>query len=209
MLKSLRQMTCFALVAGLAAPLATPLSAQNAAETGAETADQNAVDQGLDLGQPVEEIIQIGQRYAKEKYGDWDLVCIKTESGDDPCNLFQLLKDNSGGPVAEISLFRINQDGGQAVAGATLVAPLETLLSTGVTVSVDGAPGKRYNFNYCSQAGCIAQIGLTDGDIAAFKQGSVATVSVRPATSPNSVVTVNMSLNGFTAGFDAVDVVSQ
>ncbi len=201
MLKSFHQISCYAVIACLSA---IPLTAQEAAPSEAP-----APDQGLDLGQPVEETLQIGQRYSKDKLGDWDLVCIKTESGEDPCNLFQLLKDQNGGSIAEVSLFRIEQSGGQAVAGATLVAPLETLLASGATLSIDGAPGKRYSFNYCTTTGCVAQIGLTDGDIAALKQGSQAIVSVRPAGSPNTVVNAQMSLKGFTSGYDIVDVVKQ
>lgn len=198
MLKSFHQISCYAVIACLSA---IPLAAQEA------TPPESAPDQGLDLGQPVENTVQIGQRYSKDKIGDWDLVCIKTENDEDPCNLFQLLKDQNDGSIAEISLFRIEQSGGQAVAGATLVAPLETLLASGATLSIDGAPGKRYSFNYCTATGCVAQIGLTDGDIAALKQGSEATVSVRPAGSPNTVVNAKMSLKGFTAGYDIVDVV--
>lgn len=200
MLKSFHQISCYAVIACLSA---IPLAAQEA------TPPESAPDQGLDLGQPVENTVQIGQRYSKDKIGDWDLVCIKTENDEDPCNLFQLLKDQNDGSIAEISLFRIEQSGGQAVAGATLVAPLETLLASGATLSIDGAPGKRYSFNYCTATGCVAQIGLTDGDIAALKQGSEATVSVRPAGSPNTVVNAKMSLKGFTAGYDIVDVVKQ
>lgn len=200
MLKSFHQISCYAVIACLSA---IPLAAQEA------TPPEAAPDQGLDLGQPVENTVQIGQRYSKDKIGDWDLVCIKTENDEDPCNLFQLLKDQNDGSIAEISLFRIEQSGGQAVAGATLVAPLETLLASGATLSIDGAPGKRYSFNYCTATGCVAQIGLTDGDIAALKQGSEATVSVRPAGSPNTVVNAKMSLKGFTAGYDIVDVVKQ
>lgn len=200
MLKTLSRISC---VAALAA-VATPLIAQ-------ETESKDPLpEEVLDMGQPVgEEGPAIGQRYVKEQHGDWSLTCIKTEAEQDPCNLFQILKDSSGGPVAEVSLFRIEQQGSQTVAGATIVAPLETLLTSGVSLSVDGAPGKRYNFRYCSPAGCVAQIGLTDGDISAFKQGNEAKLTVRPHQAPNQVVDVPMSLKGFTAGFDAVDIVKQ
>ncbi|CUH82361.1 Invasion protein B, involved in pathogenesis [Tritonibacter multivorans] len=168
-----------------------PLAAQETSEGEAPVAG------GLDMGQTV-----LGQLYMKEKSGDWLVVCTKTNADADPCHLSQTLND-AGGPVAEINLYRL-EEGNQAVAGAQLLAPLGTLLTTGVSFSVDGAPGKRYNFSHCEPGGCIAKIGLTDGDIAAFKQGTAATVSLRPAEAPAQIVKVPMSLKGFTAGFDGL-----
>ena len=172
-----------------------PLAAQETSEGEAPAAG------GLDMGQPV-----LGQLYMKEKSGDWLVVCTKTNASEDPCHLSQTLND-AGGPVAEINLYRLD-DGNQAVAGAQLLAPLGTLLTTGVSFSVDGAPGKRYNFNHCEPGGCIAKIGLTDGDIAAFKGGSAATVTLRPAEAPAQIVKVPMSLKGFTAGFEGLTPVN-
>ncbi|OIQ27815.1 MAG: invasion-associated locus B family protein [Alphaproteobacteria bacterium MedPE-SWcel] len=216
MLKSLSSLS-FALILAAVSPLhAQETTDQDAAETSAETTEnsteaqpQNA-DQLLDLGTPNDAAMRVGQRYSKEKFGDWDLACVHTNSGDDPCSLLQVLLDEEGGPVAEVSLFRIDQSGGGlAIAGATVIAPLETLLPAGLSISVDGAPGKRYNFSFCNTAGCVAQIGLTEADINAFKQGSEAVFSLRPAPSPDTLVSVKMSLTGFTAGYNAVDVVKQ
>ena len=104
---------------------------------------------------------------------------------------------------------RREQQGGQAVAGATVIVPLETLLPAALTISIDGAPAKRYNYSFCNQLGCVAQIGLTQGDIDAFKKGKEATLSLRPAPAPEQVVEMKLSLSGFTAGYDVVDVVKQ
>ena len=89
-----------------------------------------------------------------------------------------------------------------------MVVPLETLLPAQLTISIDGAPGKRYNYSFCNPIGCVAQIGLTEADIAAFKKGKIAQISLRPAPAPDQVVTLDMSLKGFTAGYNVVDVVS-
>ena len=108
--------------------------------------------------------------------------------------------------MAEISLFRL-EGGGQAVAGASVIVPLETLLPAQLTIAVDGAPGKRYNYSFCNPIGCVAQIGLTAEDVAAFKKGTEATVALVPAPAPDQVVKLKLSLKGFTAGYDTVDVV--
>lgn len=211
MIKSLTPITLATLLA-----LTTPLAAQESETTQPTTpvatsqAGESAADQLLDLGQTVGETgPQIGERYAKETHGDWDLACVRTESGQDPCSLLQILKDPSGNPMAEFSLFRIAQNGGQAVAGATIIVPLETLLPAGISIAIDGGPAKRYNFRFCAPIGCVAQIGLTQADVDTFKKGSEAKVSLRPEAAPDQLVEMPMSLKGFTAGFGAVDVVQQ
>lgn len=161
-------------------------------------------EQLLDMGQP--EGPQDGDRYSKEKFDDWDLACIKTPTGEDPCSLLQILTDDQGQPMAEVSLFRL-EGGGQAVAGASVIVPLETLLPAQLTISIDGAPGKRYQYSFCNPIGCVAQIGLTEADIVALKKGNAATVALVPAPAPDKVVKLKLSLKGFTAGFDKVDVV--
>ncbi|MFD3190863.1 invasion associated locus B family protein [Sedimentitalea sp. HM32M-2] len=181
-------------------PAATPETEAQAAETAEKPA--------LDLGQPVDQGPKLGERYSKEKHGDWDLACIKTEAETDPCSLLQILTDDTGNPVAEVSLFRI-ENGSQAAAGATVLVPLETLLPAQLTIAVDDNPGKRYQYSFCSPIGCAAQIGLTKEDVEAFKKGGKATVSLVPAPAPDQVVKLTLSLSGFTAGFAAVDVLTE
>lgn len=193
-----KKLTTFSVIA--LAALSAPVLAQ---DTGKE---QTAADKLLDLGQPADGAPKLGERYSKEKIGDWDLACIKTEEEKDPCSLLQILKDDKGNPMAEFSLFRIEGQG-QAVAGATVVVPLETLLPAQLTVSVDGAPGKRYNYSFCNPYGCVAQIGLTAEDIAAFKSGNEAALALVPAPAPDQLVTLKLSLKGFTAGYEKTDAV--
>jgi len=197
------------LVALAFAAMTTQAFAQDTTAPAAEAEKPLAANEPqLDLGQNVEAGPKLGERYSKAKYGDWDLACIKTNAETDPCSLLQILRDNTGNPVAEVSLFRI-ENGGQAAAGATVLVPLETLLPAQLTIAVDEAPGKRYNYKFCSPIGCAAQIGLTQQDIDAFKKGGKATVSIVPAPAPDQIVALTLSLKGFTAGYDAVDVVSQ
>ncbi|MVO14557.1 invasion associated locus B family protein [Parasedimentitalea huanghaiensis] len=209
MFNSLTPLSLLAILA-----LTAPLAAQEGS-TAATTADteatqpETAADQGLDLGEPVDDGPQIGDRYSKEKFGDWDLACVRTEEETDPCSLLQILKDSNDNPMAEFSMFRLGQQGGQAVAAATVIVPLETLLPAALTISIDGAPGKRYNYSFCSPLGCVAQIGLTQSDITALKKGGEAILSLRPAPAPDQIIEMKMSLKGFTAGYNIVDVVQQ
>lgn len=212
MLRSIPSLSALAL-----AVLTMPALAQDTTTPAADapaTQDGVAQDTATDAPKPAEQLLDMGQpegpqpgdRYSKEKIGDWDLACIKTPNGEDPCSLLQVLTDAQGQPMAEVSLFRL-EGGGQAVAGASVVVPLETLLPAQLTIAVDGAPGKRYQYSFCNPIGCVAQIGLTEADIAAFKKGSEATIALVPAPAPDQMVKLKLSLKGFTAGFDKVDVV--
>lgn len=141
--------------------------------------------------------------YVKEKFGDWSLRCFRNADGEDPCQLFQLLREAGGNPVAEFSIFRIENQA-PAIAGATAIVPLITLLTEELKISVDGGTAKSYPYRVCTEAGCVAQIGLTAQDVAAFKKGNTAQMVLVPAQAPDQVVKIDVSLSGFTAGFEAV-----
>ncbi len=166
-----------------------------------ETAEQpeTAAEDDLALGEPVGP--QVGEPYEREVFGDWALRCIKAEEGArDPCNLYQLLINEDGIAVAEFNLFPL-PEGQRAAAGATVVVPLETLLTEQLTIAVDGANARRYPFTFCNRAGCVARIGFTQAEIDQFKRGSTATVRLVPAAAPEAEVVLDVSLTGFTAGF--------
>lgn len=185
-----------------------PAATGEAASGETEAGSDSVLDFGTPVGQEATGEVPLGERYSKEKFGDWDLACLKTETDQDPCSLLQIMRDETGSPIAEFSLFRI-ENGGQARAGATLVVPLETLLTAQVTIAVDGGNAKRYNYSFCNPVGCVAQIGLTQADIDAFRRGNKAVITIVPAPAPDQRIDMDLSLTGFTAGYDVVDVVSQ
>jgi len=150
------------------------------------------------------ETATVGQTYLAAGFEVWEQRCVKTEDGSDPCQLYQLLKDESGGPVAEISLFDL-PEGAQASAGATVVVPLETLLTANLQLSIDTGKAKIYPFTFCAQIGCIARIGLTAEEVEQFRKGAGAVMTIVPAVAPDQKVALKISLKGFTAGFKAVE----
>jgi invasion protein IalB len=172
-----------------------------AAEEAAPAA--TAAPKDLTLGSEVAAPDGPGTTYTAATFDAWEQRCMRTEDGSDPCQLYQLLKDGEGTSVAEISMFSL-PPGGQAVAGATIVAPLETLLTEQMTISIDGANPKRYPFTWCAPVGCIARIGFTQADLDSFKKGAKGTMTIVPALAPEQKVILDISLKGFTAGFDAV-----
>ena len=167
---------------------------------GAALAQDATSADDFDIGEPVN---QVGQSYFRETFTDWSLRCVRAPEGQpDPCELYQLLTDENGNEVAEFSIIPL-PEGRDAVAGATIVAPLGTLLSEDVVISVDGAEARRYRFTVCNQAGCAAQFGLTQSQLDQMKRGSRATVRVVPFQAPDQEVLLEVSLSGFTAGFTA------
>lgn len=200
--------TKIAAFLALALTCAAPLAAQDTTEE-APAADTAApadttVDpaDGLDLGTPIDSgEPAVGQAYTRETFGDWSMRCLRAPEGPDPCQLYQLLLDGEGNAVAEISMFPL-PEGSRAAAGATIVAPLETLLTEQVVISIDGGAAKTYPFTFCNTGGCVARVGFTAEDIVAFKRGAAATMRIVPAVAPDQTVELKISLLGFTAGFD-------
>lgn len=164
--------------------------------------------EGLSGGTVVTETRTVGDTYIDGTFDDWSLRCIVSASGDDPCQMYQLLSDNSGSPIAEFTLFRL-PEGAQAAAGATIVAPLETSLERGITVKVDENDARRYPFAFCNTIGCYARIGLSAADVDAYRSGAQAVVSIIPIAAPDQQVSVTLSLKGFTAAFEASSVVNR
>ncbi|WP_317054602.1 invasion associated locus B family protein [Roseovarius rhodophyticola] len=183
-----------------AEPAQTEETAQEAQpEAPAEPSNPEA---GLDLGR---EVTNDEEAYIKETYGDWQLQCFRSEAGEDPCQMYQLLREDAGNPVAEFTIFKLPGNG-QAVAGATIVVPLGTLLTEGLKLSVDGGTVKGYSYSFCSLVGCFARIGFTEQDIASFRAGVAATLTLTPAQAPDQQVVINASLSGFTAAYNEVSV---
>lgn len=149
--------------------------------------------------------VPVGTTYVAETHGDWEIRCIRAEEGQpEPCQLYQLLRDSNGGAVAEFNIFDI-PDEGVLVAGATIITPLETLLTPGIRLRVDEGNWSEYPFAFCQPIGCFARLGLTEEDLTALRRGGRATVGLVPLPAPDQLVQVAASLTGFTAGFAALE----
>ncbi len=120
--------------------------------------------------------------------------------------MYQLLSDDAGVAIAEVSFFRLPA-GGQAVAGGTIVVPLETALPNGIRLTIDDGPAKSYPYAFCNPVGCYARIGLTDADVSELKRGNEAVLSIVPAQAPDQTVKIPMSLAGFTATLKGVTII--
>mgnify|MGYP001047026756 CR=1 FL=1 len=156
----------------------------------------------FDVGRSLEPAV--GEPYERETVGDWSVRCVRAGEGEaERCTLYQLLQNDEGVSVAEFNLFRL-PEGGEIAAGTTIVVPLETFLPEQLTIAVDGENARRYPYRFCNRAGCIARVGLTSEQVDLLKQGANATLRIVPAAAPDTEVVLNLSLDGFTAGFDAI-----
>ena len=182
----------------------TTQSGDASTDTAPAAQDKNTDEPNLDMGDTVDPTAP----YIKETYGDWQLKCFRNGTEDGPCQMYQLLRESAGNPVAEISIFRL-PEGGQAVAGATVVVPLGTLLTKELKLSVDGGRAKSFSYAFCNQAGCFSRIGLTADDIEAFKKGTAANLVIVPAQAPDQSITIDASLKGFTAAFENVSTIKR
>lgn len=190
----------------------TPSEAAPETEEGTPSAGASGtaaeIENQLSLGEDADKDPELGKPYTREVIGAWEMRCIKTEQEVDPCQMYQLLDDGQGSPIAEVSLFRL-PDGGKAEAGATIVVPLETSLPQQLTVAVDTGAARRYPFAFCNPVGCYVRLGLTSEDIASFKRGNKAVITIVPALAQDQKVELELSLDGFSASYKEVSVIDQ
>ncbi len=141
----------------------------------------------------------------KETFGDWEIRC--TNEGK-TCFMYQLMLREDGTPVAELSFVKLPL-GSEAVAGATVVAPLGTLLTRGLAMQVDEKDAIQYPFTWCARAGCFSRFGLTDLMLNDMKKGAQIKVAVFSISNAQAPVIVTASLDGFTDAFEALEAPAQ
>jgi|LGOV01.1.fsa_nt_gb invasion protein IalB len=141
------------------------------------------------------------QEIIRETHGDWEIRCT---TATNTCFLYQLMMNDEGTPVAEFSIVKLPL-GSEAVAGATIVAPLGTLLTRGVIFAIDDADATQYPFSWCTRPGCFSRFGLTDLLIADMKSGSNVNIALYSIGNAQKAISITASLNGFTAAFDALE----
>ena len=103
----------------------TLLSVLSTLTVHAEEADNLSIDDAM-AGEPQEL-----QPYIKETNKDWNLKCIAPRNSIERCEANQIIFNGKKQPVAEISIFKLS-DNQVAEAAATIIVPLETLLSEGL-----------------------------------------------------------------------------
>ncbi len=178
------------------APATTPAPDSAAPAPAAGAPAEAAMPGNGDPAKP--EVMEI----VKDTFGDWQVRC--APDGKE-CFMYQLALDQAKNPVAEVSILKL-PDTSEAVAGVTIVTPLGTLLTNGVILQVDAGEKRQYPFSWCSQVGCFARFGLTKPTLDTMRRGKAGEVTLVAVNKPEAPVTLNLSLSGFTAAFDSLEV---
>ena len=163
----------------------------------AEEADSLSIDDTM-----MSELQQT-EPYIKERFENWTLKCIKPVNSIERCEANQIIFNQKQQPVAEISIIKMPK-GQVAAAAATIIVPLETILSEGLVLAIQELEPKRYQFKFCNSLGCYSQIGLTDDEVEALKKKEKASIVLKHISSGDQQIVIPMSLNGFTKTFSNV-----
>ena len=192
--------------AALALALAVTGSAALAQETPAPAAEAPAPEAPAATPAAEAPADGPGTIYVKETSGAWQIRCMRVDAGrTEPCNIFQMLKDDKGNEVAAIEIAP-RPTGEKAVAGATISVPLETLLQAKLVLQIDSSKPLVYDYAWCDRVSCLALAGFTEADLKAMKNGKEATMTIVPALAPDQKVSVKISLDGITKGYDGLPV---
>lgn len=211
MAQFIRPLILASLIAAPWAALAEDATTEPAPAEPAATAAETAPADGGEAAAPAPGDLSMGQEVAATEpamedrgtFGDWTLRCMQVADGSDPCQIYQLLKDDKGTAVAEVTMVTL-PEGEKAALGASIAVPLETLLTAGLQLTLDSNPAKAYPFTFCAPMGCFARIGFTADEFAAMKKGNKLMVAVAPIARPDQPVSVAISLKGFTDASEAL-----
>jgi invasion protein IalB len=147
-----------------------------------------------------------GQPYLVAEHRDWQVICTRLQAdGPEICEMYQLLTEASGQPIAEISIAAL-PDEGDIIAGATITTPLETFLPAGVgfRTAQDAETMRVEQFRVCTAVGCVVRMGLARDEIETLQRGSEAFVTIVPFVAIDQPVDIRVSLLGFTAALREV-----
>ena len=160
----------------------------------AEEADSLSIDDTM-MSEP-----QKTEPYTKERFENWTLKCIKPVNSIERCEANQIIFNQKQQPIAEISIIKLPK-GQVAAAAATIIVPLETILSEGLVLAIQELEPKKYQFKFCNSLGCYSQIGLTDDEVEALKRKEKASIFLKHISSGDQQIVIPMSLDGFTKIF--------
>jgi len=146
-------------------------------------------------------------------HGDWALQCEDAQSegqngaSDKPaeraCGMVQTARNEERKNIAlTLVLLRTEQQGKQTTM-MRVMAPIGVFLPTGVALEIDGAAVGRVPFTRCLPQVCIAFAEASPQTLEKLKKGGKANFIIYEA--PGLGISLQLSLKGFTAGFDALN----
>nr|WP_244294068.1 invasion associated locus B family protein [Pannonibacter carbonis] len=141
------------------------------------------------------------QGEVKAVHGDWQMRCdTPPGAASEQCALIQNVTAEDRENVG-LSVIVLKTADKQARI-LRVLAPLGVLLPSGLGLRVDDADIGRAGFVRCLPNGCIAEVILQDDLVGKLKGGKQATFII--FQTPEEGIGIPISLNGFSAGFDAL-----
>lgn len=141
------------------------------------------------------------QGEVKAVHGDWQMRCdTPPGAASEQCALIQNVTAEDRENVG-LSVIVLKTADKQAKI-LRVLAPLGVLLPSGLGLRVDDADIGRAGFVRCLPNGCIAEVILQDDLVGKLKGGKQATFII--FQTPEEGIGIPISLNGFSAGFDAL-----
>jgi invasion protein IalB len=136
-----------------------------------------------------------------KKFQDWTVRCEKpAEAKTEVCFIFQTLVDEKAKQAVLQTVVGYLSDGKQPAMIFTV--PLGVALRAGIGIKIDDGELMRLPYENCNPAGCIAGLPLDDKLLSTLKRGIKGTVIIHDGGGRQ--VTLEVSLKGFTAGFESL-----
>ncbi|MCE2522155.1 MAG: invasion associated locus B family protein [Rhodobacteraceae bacterium] len=183
------------IAAGLVMSLGIAVAAQesqNSAGQEGTTADATDLQVGEIVVQPT-----------RTDVGDWTIVCVRNDEGNEECRMQQLVLNDSNTPIATFEIWKIDNSTDLA-AGSVIALPLGVMLEEGILMQVDQALPRRYRYVMCDGDGCYSRLGLSKGEIGRMKAGNSMTMTIFAFQSPDQPIDLEISLAGFTKAFESL-----
>ena len=132
-------------------------------------------------------------------YEDWVVQCRVQQGQNGPCRMGQGVRNSDNQQeILQVIVARSPQQG----PIANFIVPLGVNLQAPLTVAVDGNQLGEATYVSCVQRGCVARMQVSDGMLAAMKQGRRLQITLTGQR--GNTRTVPASLLGFTDAYNAL-----
>jgi invasion protein IalB len=132
-------------------------------------------------------------------YEDWVVQCRVQQGQNGPCRMGQGVRNSDNQQeILQVIVARSPQQG----PIANFIVPLGVNLQAPLTIAVDGNQLGQATYVSCVQRGCVARMQVSDGMLAAMKQGRRLQITLTGQR--GNTRTVPASLLGFTDAYNAL-----
>lgn len=140
------------------------------------------------------------ERELRATHGAWEIHCLK---GTETCVMQHVGKTDDGKRALLVTVERlagVTAEGQAVPAAMTVHTPLGVLIPYQVRVKIDEGEVMPVQLLRCLTDSCMARVPMAEQDVDMFKKGSTA----RFGFFLTDEVVVDVSLNGFTAAYNAL-----